>query len=378
MTLLPFGILALINFLFDPLHLFRKSWGTSPVYYYDERFKVPGLVRQSFPTEIVVGPSTAQPFYAKVLKAAGKPKALNAAMSAATIYEQRLTVEMAKTHSAVKRIFWGIEWITFSYPTDKVTDRFNVFPHHLYKGRGLDVFFYLLSTQTLELSLQSWRFKKNGEYGHFWSYEPEVTKVASTNREYSVHAAIKDYFAVKNSDEVSKSWTEKSNINLFSKNFEINLKQVVENNPDIQFDLIVFPNTILQTMLLKDDWPDLWTSFSMINRRLNDLAKLDNVTVHNLYAATEYYMDLSRYRDIQHFNTKTALNILRDVELKKYVGIDHNAVHHKLLTNIKSFQVYCSERSLRAILEKQETLDAANCNQYIESFALDNSSFQEK
>ena len=130
--LAPLLLMSVTIFAVDPLMVFHKPWYDRPVYYHDERYMMPGLIKSVAPDTIVVGPSTIQPFQADILKSSGIRNGLNVSLSASTLHEQLLTVNLGLKAGKLKRVVWGLEWVTIAWPSDKVTNRHGPFPHFLY------------------------------------------------------------------------------------------------------------------------------------------------------------------------------------------------------------------------------------------------------
>lgn len=349
--LTPLFLMCSVIFVVDPLMALHRPWYDDPVYYHDERYMVPALIKWQSPDTIVVGPSTIQPFQADILQSAGIENGLNVSISAATLNEQRLTVELGLATGKLKRVLWGLEWLTVAWPPDQVTDRFGPFPHFLYDKPNRRLKDYLLEPHFLGLSLDAMATRFFGQNDPYWSNDQEATKRASTSREYGIGPAIQDYFAVLNSEEVRVALDNSDRVSpsVFKENFESNLVETVRTNPDIEFDIFLPPNSILQMALLERHYPIVWKDFEWMLEALSELDRFSNVKVYNFYDAQEYYMSLKRYRDIQHFDRDTALEILKDVQEERYNLESADHTMKLLLSEIHRVREKCPDKILLEI-----------------------------
>lgn len=351
--LTPLFLMGSVIFVVDPLMALHRPWYDEPVYYHDERYMLPGLIKWQSPNTIVVGPSTIQPFQADILQAAGLENGLNVSIAAATLREQRLTVELGLAGGQLKRVVWGVEWVTVAWPPEQVADRFGPFPHFLYDKPERLLKDYLLEPHFLGLSLEALAVRFFGHNSPSWSNDREATKRESTSREYGLRPAIKDYFTVLNSQEVEAALNDPARVSqsVFKENFNQNLVDFVQNNPKLEFEIFLPPNSILQMSLLERNYPIVWKNFVWMLEALSNLDKLPNVKVHNFYDAQKYYMSLKRYRDIQHFDRDTALEILQDIKGNRYRLKSADDTITSLIGEIRRMREQCPDEILTEIIE---------------------------
>jgi len=362
--------MAGINYFIDPLMAMHGPWYRQQLFYHDERYMSPGYVSQFPASTVILGTSTMQPFQKDVFPEGGRQDVINLAISASTLYEQRLILNQAIQTSKVKHVIWGLEWVASTWPLSKVTVRFGPFPHFLYDRRDRLFVDYFLNIDILALSQElveaAWRGKQSSNF----NVNPEFTKLSSSSRPFGIFRVLKDYFCTECLQEATGTLgsPERMDKNNFLRNLDENLKSVLLENPDIQFDLVIPPNSILMLVWLQDHFPDQWENFLVMRRKLSEFSALPNVRVFDFYQDTRFLYALEEYGDLQHFSKKIARKIVDSIATDQFRMGDGSS-EDILVERVRRFRKLCPDADLNRMhtLGEHSKIEDCECLRTIQS-----------
>jgi hypothetical protein len=293
------AVLAALNWGVDPLQFYRRATLYPPVFSENQRYQKPGLAKHYDYEIIVIGDSHAENFSARYIEERLGAPALNLAISGSTAHEQRLMAEKAIATGKVKRVLWTLGRMPFQKSPRMVVESSGDFPSHFYR-EGFDTHpTYLLSLDTLELSLAALRGN-----GH---RDLDSLNMWYADHEFSQDRMLDDWvrrtrlFAAKKAERDGQLGY-RSQIEMIRENVEDNLASVIRSHPEIHFDLFFPPYSILSYLI--DDHMAPW----MFDERLRykasvvrAVAELPNCDVYDFQVESRITHDLDNYKDLEHY-----------------------------------------------------------------------------
>ena len=129
--------------------------------------------------------------------------------------------------------------------------------------------------------------------------------------------------------------------------FEQDAISLIEENPDVKFDIYFAPYSILQFVAMRDASPaTLKTVYDFSAYALPRLTQFPNVTLHDFRAASEITHDLNNYGDVIHHSPAIDLKVLSLLAEGKY-AVDRaapTASLDRLKAQVEAYRVGGVER----------------------------------
>jgi hypothetical protein len=314
---------AALNFVVDPLQLFRPARFYPAVYSPDSRMQNAGLIRsQSFDT-VLMGTSLAVHFRQSDIDKYLGVRSLKLATAGSTSAEQGFMLAAALRRH-LKLVIWEMdEWIFRDAPN---VDSEAYLPADLYRMNAKGIAGYLFGLDTTRESLWALlRFFRPleivahglaaAQYLKF--YETRVNEInalpasadlASFYNESKTQAAYK--YSLNNPSEISAGY----NYDAMVRNFERDAIGLIEKNPNVEFRIYFPPYSILQFVAMRETAPEtLQLVYKFSAYIIDRLLSLPNVTVSDFRDAQDVTHDLDNYLDLLHRSPAVDPKILSDL-----------------------------------------------------------------
>lgn len=330
------AIAVALNFIVDPLQLFRPSHFYQPMYSNDSRMQNAGLIRsQDFDT-IFMGTSLAIHFRQSDIDRIVGGRSLKLSMTGSTSHEQSFVLAAAMARRP-KRVIWQMDdWIFREAPE---IDADVYLPADLYRRNAKGMAEYLFSGAMARESL--WMLARSvpllertvarltsGILIKFPMTDVDDINVLAPSFDvagfYNARASITAFRRI--TDPVRSSYlADGYDYDAMVKTFERDAIGLIANNPDVKFDVYFPPYSILQFVAMRDASPaTLKIAYDFTAYAFPRLTQFPNVTLHDFRDVKEITHDLGNYGDVIHHSPMIDLKILSWLAAGKYV-VDKSA-----------------------------------------------------
>jgi hypothetical protein len=329
-SLLVMLMAAVLNFVVDPLQLFRPARLFAPVYSQDSRLQNAGLIKsQKFDT-LFMGTSLAIHFRQSDIDRILGVKSLKLSMSGSSSREQAFVLAAAMAQKP-KRVIWEVDdWIF--HDASEIDANVNL-PADLYRGNAKGVASYLLSGAMAREAL--WIAARS-----IPPLEPVIARLTSEALFKFPLRSIDDINTLQPGEDIGAIYNAKRAVAAFKyitdpvrskyllddtdydmkvRVFERDAIGLIGANPDVTFDVYLPPYSILQWVALRDTSPETLKSVFAFSayfcRRLMDFP---NVRLFDFRAVKDVTHDLNNYSDVIHHSPAIDLQVLSWLAEGKY------------------------------------------------------------
>jgi hypothetical protein len=321
------GSVMALNFIIDPLQVFRPATLYPPLYSSDSRVQGAGLIRTQEYDTVLMGTSLAVHFRQSDLDKKLGGRSLKLAASGSNSVEQSFILD-ASLKRNVKRVVWQLdEWIFRDAP-DIDSDRYT--PADLYRMNVRGISGYLLSLDTGRESL--WillrylpplrsivRFLTSVGYLKY-----HIENVDEINTLPNYFNISKHYNAANARASFKKIVTGPTGLSMGSsyealvKNFERDAISLIDNHPDVEFDIYFPPYSILLFVAVRDTSPTTLELAYQFGAYMNQrMSGLPNVRVFDFRNVKGITYDLENYLDLMHHSPIVDLKIIEMIAVGK-------------------------------------------------------------
>ncbi|SDO32505.1 hypothetical protein [Afipia sp. GAS231] len=327
---------AALNFVVDPLQLFRPSRLFPAMYSADTRMQDAGLIRsQPFDTAFM-GTSLAIHFRQRDIDRILGGRSLKLSMTGSNSREQSFVLDAAMARHP-RRVVWQIDdWIFRDTPE---IDSDVYLPSGLYRRSAVGLAGYLFSGQMARESL--WILARS-----LPPLEPVVARLTSDLVFKFPIADVDDINSLPPDYDVAGAYNAKKAIAAFKhitdpvrsryladgynydamvRAFERDAIGLISKHPDVTFDIYFPPYSILQFVAMRDAAPAaLKTVYDFTAYAFPRLLALPNVRLYDFRAVKEVTHDLANYGDVIHHSPAVDLRVLQWLAERKY-GVERSA-----------------------------------------------------
>ena len=322
---------AALNFVVDPLQLFRPARLFPAMYSPDSRMQDAGLIRsQEFDT-VFMGTSLAIHFRQSDIDRLLGVRSVKLAMTGSNSHEQSFVLAAALDRDP-KRVIWQMDdWIFRDAPDIDA----NIYvPADLYRRNAKGIASYLFSGAMARESL--WILARS-----IPPLEPLVARlttgvlfkfpISRVDDINALHARfdMAGFYNAKNAmaafrritDPVRSAYlAEGYDYDAMVRAFEHDAIGLIEKNPDVKFDIYFPPYSILQFVAMRDASPaTLKIVYDFSAYAAPRLMQFPNVSLHDFRVAKEITHDLSNYGDVVHHSPAVDLKVLSLLADGKYL-----------------------------------------------------------
>lgn len=321
---------ALLNFMVDPLQIFRTARLFTAMYSQDSRLQNAGLIRsQDFDT-LFMGTSLAIHFRKSDIDRVLGVKSLKLAMTGSSSREQAFVLEAAMAKHP-KRVIWQVDdWIF--HDTPEIEANVNL-PADLYRGNAKGIASYLLSgamaRESLWIAMRSVPLLESvvASLTSEAMFKFPISRVDDINTlqpgedvgaMYRAGRAMAAYRYI--TDPVRRKYLlDDTDYDMKVRVFERDAIGLIEAHPDVAFDIYLPPYSILQWIALREAYPDTLKSVDAFSAYLcRRLVGLPNVRLFDFRSIRDVTHDLNNYSDVIHHSPEIDLKILNWLAQGKY------------------------------------------------------------
>lgn len=321
---------AALNFVVDPLQLFRPSRTFPAMYSADTRMQDAGLIQsQPFDTAFM-GTSLAIHFRQRDIDRILGVRSLKLSMTGSNSREQSFVLDAAMARRP-KRVIWQLDdWIFHDAPEP---DSDIYLPAALYRRSITGLAGYLFSGQMARESL--WIVARS-----LPPLEPVVTPLTSDLAFKFPIADVDDINALPPDYDVAGNYNARKafaayrhitapvrsryladgyDYDAMVRAFERDAIGLISEHSDVTFDIYFPPYSILQFVAMRDAAPAaLNTVYDFTAYALPRLLQFPNVRLYDFRAVKEVTHDLENYGDVIHHSPAVDLKVLQWLAEGKY------------------------------------------------------------
>jgi len=319
-----------LNFVVDPLQLFRPAQLFPAMYSADTRMQNAGLIRsQDFDTAFM-GTSLAIHFRQRDIDRILGGRSLKLSMTGSSSREQSFVLDAAMARHP-KRVIWQLDdWIFRDTPE---IDSDVYLPSGLYRRSATGLAGYLFSGQMARESL--WILARS-----LSPLEPVVARLTSNLVFKFPLPDVDDINALPPDYDVAGNYNARKALAAFGhitdpvrsryladgyeyeamvRAFERDAVGLIAKYPDVTFDIYFPPYSILQFAAMRDAAPSaLMTVYDFTAYAFPRLLQFPNVRLYDFRAVKEITHDLENYGDVIHHSPAIDLKVLQWLAERKY------------------------------------------------------------
>src|SRR5258705_10002885 len=351
-------IAAALNFVVDPLQLFRPARLFAAMYSPDSRMQDAGLIRSPDFGAVFMGNSLAIHFRQSDIDRLLGVRSVKLAMPGSNSRE-RSFVLAAALERRPRRVIWQMDdWIFHDAPD---IDQDVYLPADLYRRNAKGIAEYLFSGAMARESL--WIVARS-----IPPLEPLVARLTTgllfkfpISRVDDINTLRPDFdvagfynakkalaaFTRITSPVRSASLAEGYDYDAMVRVFEQDAISLIEKNPDVKFDIYFAPYSILQFVAMRDASPaTLKVVYDFSAYAAPRLMQFANVSLHDFRAAREITHDLGNYGDVVHHSPAVDLKVLSMLAERRY-AVDRAAPMaslERLKAQVEAYRVGDIER----------------------------------
>jgi hypothetical protein len=322
---------AALNYVVDPLQLFRPTRLFTAMYSPDTRMQDAGLIRsQQFDT-VFMGTSLAIHYRQSDIDKALGGRSLKLSMTGSSSKEQSFVLAAALERHP-KRVIWQMDDWIFREAAD--VDSVSYFPADLYRRNARGFASYLFSGGMARESL--WILARS-----IPPLQPVVASLTSDAVFKFPIADVDDINSLPRDFDVAGAYNAKKALAAFKritdpvrssyladgydyaamvKAFERDAIGLIERNPDVMFEIYFPPYSILQFVAMRDAAPaTLKAVCDFTAYAFPRLIKYPNVRLHDFRSLKAVTHNLDNYGDVIHHSPAIDLKILTDLAARKYI-----------------------------------------------------------
>lgn len=296
-------VVAVFNFVVDPLQFYRKAEFYQPSFSMQQRYQNPGLARHYTYDTIIIGTSMTENFVPSHLDKKLGVKTMKLAMSGASAREENMIANVAIRTGQVKNVLWGLDFASLRGSIDRVGDNDGPFPYYLYDDHYYNDFRYLASISILASSLKDLQNlylqqqPEQADLDYLYNWNSQVTfgrevlmKIWQTDQADRQKGIKEQIYG-----EIDPSYKA------MRASFDHNLEPLIKENPDINFVIYYPPFSILRYRNLYEEDQELFYSELAIKKYIfTRLKTCQNVTIYDFQNDKNLTFNLNKYKDFSH------------------------------------------------------------------------------
>ncbi|MCA9390475.1 hypothetical protein KC571_03660 [candidate division WWE3 bacterium] len=311
-----FFCFAAFNYVVDPLQNYRETTWFQPLYSKEKRYQYPGFAKNKTYDTVVIGTSMSENYLASDVDSIFHGQTLNLAMSGASAKEEYLLASLAINTRQVKRVIWGMYYTAFTFDHNKVSgSRMGSFPDYLYDTDLINDYPYLLSMDTVNLSIKTIKDHQVPDFETFYSWY--------TDYKYGL-SVMRQKWNSRSPNTYTRKNTEKEKINI-EENIDKYIVELVRKHPEIDFYFVHPPQSILYHVNVYDQDPEVFLNSMYLKKYLfEQLEKYPQVKIFDFQSESSITHNYSLYKDLAHYNVSINKFILEQLKTSQYLVTKDN------------------------------------------------------
>lgn len=320
-------------FIIDPLFYYRTPSLYEPQYIAEERYQMPGLVKNMDYETLIVGSSMSRNFVETDINEKFNTTSFNAALPSGMAYEQNRVVTLANNTHELKRVLWEVNPHFYEKGIkETLNPEDNMFPAYMYDQNPLNDIRYSLSLYTFETFIKN--VKANKEHDPSKRDVEKLYKFGNGVKPQTIEEMLKQIEETEPS-ELTKFQT----VEHMKKSFDFNIVEIVEKNPNIEFIFFYPPYPITYHVRSDITNPEITENRDAFKKYVYEtLSKYDNVELFDFQAKEDLTFYMSKYMDGVHYYKETNAWMAEVMaEAEPSIWQDAELQRQKLYDQIKNF-----------------------------------------
>ncbi len=357
-SLLVVLMAAALNFVVDPLQIFRPARLFAAMYSPNSRLQDAGLIRSQDFNTVFMGTSLAIHFRQSDIDRILGVKSLKLALNGSSSREQAFVLAAALDRHP-GRVIWEVDdWIFHDVPD---IDSNIYLPADLYRRNARGIGGYLFSGAMARES--AWILARS-----IPPLEPVVARLTNDVMFKFPLSRVDDINALRPGFDVAAAYNARRAIAAFKhiadpvrsryladdtdydmkvRVFERDAIGLIAGNPDVTFDIYLPPYSILQWVAMRDASPGTLKSvYDFSGYFCRRLVAFPNVRLHDFRSVSEVTHDLNNYADVIHHSPDVDLKVLSWLAEGEYV-VDRaapTAPLDRLKAQVEAYRIETIER----------------------------------
>lgn len=344
---------AALNFIVDPLQIFRPARLFAAMYSTDTRLQNAGLIQsQDFDT-VFMGTSLAIHFRQSDIDRALGVRSLKLAMTGSNSHEQSFVLAAALQRHP-NRVIWELDdWIFCDaadidanpyLPADLYRRTAKGIARYLFNGAMARESAWILARSTPPLSSLGVRLTTDAVFSFtvpnvddIFALSPDID-VGKAYNAAKTTAAFVDITDPARSAGLGEGYGYEAMV----RNFENDAIGLIANHPDVVFDIYFPPYSILQWVAMRDASPaTLKIVYDLTTHISRRLAEFPNVRLHDFRGVRDVTHDLDNYSDVIHHSPAIDLKVLSWLATGTHLvdRADSGAMLQRLKDQVESYRV---------------------------------------
>ena len=307
-VVLSAAAMAGIDYVVDPLLVFRVSRIFKPILSTQQRYQNPGLARNYPSPGILLGTSMAVNFSPRQIRDVLGLDLIKLTVYGGTAHELAVTAQAALDAGRVKEVIWMIEPWQFRGAVNRVRDDYGPFPYYLYEKNNYLGWlkYYILNADTLGRSL---RVAAETMLGHVPPLEQQLEHAyeaeGATNVVYARSVVVEDYKRLVAADIAKKENAHNDyDIALLKSSSEENFLKIIRSHPEVKFTIIIPPYSLAQHKLYRDCVPEVFENMLAWKRFvLESGVPLQNAAFYDFQEDIDISGNLDLYHDLVNYKS---------------------------------------------------------------------------
>ncbi|MHC1733547.1 MAG: tetratricopeptide repeat protein [Bacteroidales bacterium] len=310
LTFLPVLTVGVVNYVVDPLQIYRKQQWVEPRFWSNQRSQNAGKIRSYLAQDgydsIILGNSVAGNFRpSRVAEVMGWKKTMKLTIDGGQASEQSYMLDQALKTGTIKSVFWCIRAANF---IDKESEKWHStekIPFYLYTENFLDDYEYLLSLDTLKFSYENIRKKNNWslnlDFLNYWQSKKHISEQIEYNSQ-KVKSKLQNAKTVCISDLQERKYYPL---------IDNNILKFANMYKDTRFIIVFAPQT---RQSVAASGVQRVNEYLSVQSYLVDKSKnLNNIEIYGFDNQDSIVNNLWNYRDPIHYHSGINESILRSV-----------------------------------------------------------------
>jgi len=312
-------IFGLVNIIVDPFLQYHKPFFYKKIFTSEEqRYLNAGIIKNYEFDSVLIGSSITENFLLKDMNNfLDFNKPIKLCLNGGSAYEHKVILKKVIEYKNIKNVLIGLDYFAYEGGIHRMDSRGSL-PLYLYDNNILNDYKYIFSIDTFKKSLEvilrnvlnknDPRTNLNKMYS--WQH-------LFLEKDFNKTNVFKNYCTpIKN----TKPYILKNFIN----SFQHNTLSIIKKNKTIKFIVIFPPYSILQYKQMEKK--NNFKTYMRFKKRIMELLVTEsNVEVFDFQVAKNIILDLSNYRDIQHYHSRINTWMLNEIKYKNF-SVQDNTV----------------------------------------------------
>jgi hypothetical protein len=308
---------GLVNYFIDPYQQFRISKFYDIYYGGNERYLVPGLIKNAKYNDVVIGSSMIENFkISNVEKILNYNNVIKLPLEGATSLEINYILQSVfNNKKEIKHILYGLDLFAFSGDINRT--KIKPFPLYLYDKNKLNKYQYLLNIDTFKecfmIPLRKFLKKNDLKYKYDTMFQWQHLY---SDKDFTKQKLLSEWF---NRDSKYKYNYLKKDYKLDNliNHFEKHIYPYIKIHPNTHYDIFLPPYSVLTYKLMLEK--GVFNNIILFKIYLfKKLSSVKNVNFYDFQLDKNITETLSNYRDIGHYSQGISLQILQKIQKNDY------------------------------------------------------------